>query len=385
MRYGRNLKLFYITHPFSNLHFLAPVLPLIFLAKGFTYTQIVFALVTMITAFQFALEVPSGYFADKFGHKRTFILANILASVLLLLYVFLDTYLLLLVAVFISGVSKSLYSGPDDALIYNTCKAEGVPFRKYFGRMYAFSLFLFALTSIAGGYLFALNPTYPLYAAFVFICVSIVASFFIQSPPLAGKDTSSVKFTNLKKTFALPRLRWIVLYFALIVGSLFMLHLVFLQEYLQSLVGVIVLGFLFSGYRIIQGLASLYNEQIEKLFSEKFFLFSLPLLVAVILIFNSYLPLIYVFFGLIYFSRGILHVYLKHQIQEAAPAHLRATTSSLVKFVQSIYVALAGLVFGYLADMYALSVVFIVLGIFLFVVVVAFYFSRRVLGSSFSQ
>ena len=42
--------------------------------------------------FSFFLEVPSGYFSDKFGHKRTLILSKILMAISLALYIIAEDF-----------------------------------------------------------------------------------------------------------------------------------------------------------------------------------------------------------------------------------------------------------------------------------------------------
>ena len=121
----KDLNLLKWALPFSQLHFLAPVSILIFLSKGFSLEEITIAFTTLIFALYIVFEVPSGFFADKYGRKTSLVLAQILSICSLLLFIFAPSFEWLLIGSVIGGLSGSLFSGADSAILYDTSLVLG--------------------------------------------------------------------------------------------------------------------------------------------------------------------------------------------------------------------------------------------------------------------
>ncbi|NBC23900.1 MAG: MFS transporter, partial [Gammaproteobacteria bacterium] len=96
--------------------------------------QAIFATVILIT------EVPSGYAADLLGRKPTLVVGSVVAGIGHTLLVFADGFLGLVLFEIALGVSASLISGADIALLYDSEAALDRPEeeqRKVVGRLYS--------------------------------------------------------------------------------------------------------------------------------------------------------------------------------------------------------------------------------------------------------
>jgi len=66
------------------------------------------------------LEVPSGYFADRYGRRNTLMTASLFATLGLMIYSFGYGFIDFLIAETVWAVGVSLVSGADSAMFYDT-------------------------------------------------------------------------------------------------------------------------------------------------------------------------------------------------------------------------------------------------------------------------
>lgn len=124
-----NIRRFIAFRIFFNARFYYPVFTILFLDMGLSLEQ--FALLNVIWAATIVLlEVPSGAFADTFGRKNLLVLAGVcmVVEMLILCFVPLGNMQIVFYALalnrIISGVAEAMASGADEALAYDSLKAE---------------------------------------------------------------------------------------------------------------------------------------------------------------------------------------------------------------------------------------------------------------------
>ena len=128
----RNIRLFIAFRVFFNSRFYYPVFAILFLDFGLTLDQ--FAILNLVWALTIVLmETPSGALADSIGRKNLLVFASVcmvlemallcfvpLGDPELIFYIFLANRVL-------SGSAEAAASGADEALAYDSLKAEGNP------------------------------------------------------------------------------------------------------------------------------------------------------------------------------------------------------------------------------------------------------------------
>lgn len=126
----RNTTLFILFRVLFSARFYYPVLAILFLDFGLTLEQ--FALLNAIWAASIVvLEVPSGALADRWGRARMVQLASgfMVAEMAVLVFVPLDhpwvVFAAFAVNRVLSGAGEACASGADEALAYDSLKAEG--------------------------------------------------------------------------------------------------------------------------------------------------------------------------------------------------------------------------------------------------------------------
>ncbi len=127
----RNVRLFIAFRIFFNSRFYYPVFTILFLDFGLTLEQ--FALLNAFWAASIVLfEVPSGAMADIIGRKNLLVIAGALMIIEMAILCLVPRGSAgLLFAAFLlnrvlSGAAEAAASGADEALAYDTLKAEGL-------------------------------------------------------------------------------------------------------------------------------------------------------------------------------------------------------------------------------------------------------------------
>jgi len=126
----KNIRLFIAFRVFFNSRFYYPIFTILFLDFGLTLEQ--FALLNAAWAASIVLfEVPSGALADTVGRKNLLVLTGILMIIEMALLCFVPRgnaqvlFIVFLANRIISGIAEAAASGADEAIAYDTLKAEG--------------------------------------------------------------------------------------------------------------------------------------------------------------------------------------------------------------------------------------------------------------------
>ena len=153
--------------------------------------------VTIVTAF--ALEVPTGIAADRFGRKPCLIGAFVLELAGYLLLAAASDLTGLLVSLGILQLGKSLQSGTFEALLWESLD-EADRERDYvrvYGRINATQLFAVAAASLLGGFLYQVDQRLPFAAAGAAFGVAAIAALWLREPARAAHEPSAHAATHV--------------------------------------------------------------------------------------------------------------------------------------------------------------------------------------------
>ncbi|WP_437735661.1 MFS transporter [Sorangium sp. So ce1335] len=102
-------------------------------------------------------EFPSGYIADRLGHRRALVLGSGAILVGWVLYALARGLLSVLAAELVLGVGYSLISGADAALLYDSLREQGREdeFARWYGRMRSAAQISSAAAALLAGFLYA--------------------------------------------------------------------------------------------------------------------------------------------------------------------------------------------------------------------------------------
>jgi len=150
-------------------------------------------------------EVPTGVFSDRIGRRLTLLLGQIASLASITCYALGHGFAVLALGAALEGLAFSLFSGNNDALLYDTLKAEAAidHFAEWHGRVSA--LFQLALAVSAAVAMLALYFHLTLRMLFVMSllpqAIGIVFALLLSEPPRTGAIPSNI-FAHLREAIA---------------------------------------------------------------------------------------------------------------------------------------------------------------------------------------
>lgn len=220
-RLRRNLDILAWNTFFAELRLYYPVAVLAFdaVSGSFTSAMSVFAVMSVSQAL---FEIPTGIFSDKIGRRMTLIvgaLAEVIgAACIALAFSVPHGILMLYAAGFFIGLGNAMFSGNNEALLYETlsyyrCTHENA---KMLGRISSMGQLGLATSGVLAGLLLLAGFSYQhlMMLSFFPVFVSFVLTLFIVDPPI-HKARQVQTLAHMKDAFSLilqnPRLRWLAI------------------------------------------------------------------------------------------------------------------------------------------------------------------------------
>ncbi|MEE2819399.1 MAG: MFS transporter [Planctomycetota bacterium] len=186
---NKNLKLYPWFACVFHAYFWLPIYFLFF--NSILLLEEVFLLQSIYFLSVVTMEVPSGWFSDRFGRKKTLVVASIFLTASYVLFVFSTAFMTFAIAQLLLAAGIAFNSGTDTSFLYESCEAidkhEEYAQREATATRYSF------LGTAAGGIIGGLiaildyRGTYALSAFAGIILIFISLSF---TEPIQTKDES---------------------------------------------------------------------------------------------------------------------------------------------------------------------------------------------------
>jgi len=370
-----NIRKFYLFQAFSALAFFVPIIVLFWQENGLNLTQIMI-LQSLFSLTVVLLEVPSGYFADVFGRKKSLIFASSFLTIGIFTYSLGHNFHQFLIAEILWAFGVSFVSGTDSAFIYDTLKdlKQEKLYKKTMGNAMFCCLIATSIASVIGGFIGKINFRWTFYAMLPFMILLIPLSISLKEPKRHKHIIERGYLFELLKILKNSlikneKIRWLIIYSAIIAG--FNGAVLWLYQPYFKLTGldIFYFGFVFAAFNLIAALSSKYAHQIEEKLGQKH-----SLILLIILVGGSYLLMsnfIYLFsfsFAFIQqFVRGFSKPVITDYINKLVSSDIRATVLSAQNLVGRLFYAAIIPIIGWIADVYTLVQALFVLGITTFV------------------
>ncbi|MDP1722457.1 MAG: MFS transporter [Candidatus Gottesmanbacteria bacterium] len=186
----RNIRVQRVSSFLSALLFTIPIW-IVYYQQRITIEQISF-LVALQAVIQLVFELPTGAFADMVGKRRSMIICYGTLVVMNIVILFSQHFWQLAIAAVLYGISESLLSGSQEALMYDSAKQDGR--ESEFGKIQANNSFWYqialGLGTVTGGFLYTVSPFVPFLLCAIAALGATVVSFWFIEPSI---DTQ--KFT----------------------------------------------------------------------------------------------------------------------------------------------------------------------------------------------
>jgi len=348
-----------------------PIAVPFFQSKGLSMQEVfslqaLFGLVVLIT------EVPSGYLADLIGRRQTLIIGAVFAGIGQSLLVFADGFWTLAMFELALGISHSLISGADIALLYDTELALGrgeQAQRQVVGRLFSFRTFSEAAAAVCCSLLLLVSMEAVVLVQALVGWLPLLFALTLVEPPVKRLVDSSHRDNMLRICRYLLNgsrlLRLTVL--ALCIWSLTTFYAVWLLQKLWELQGIGLehFGYLWAVLCVTAAVSGRYAHAIEARLGTTALLMIIGLAPAL-----GYLGLDA--FGMVgaylasltfFVSRGLGMVVLRDALNRRIPSEFRATANSLTSFGFRGAFVLTGPVVGYSFDLWGMEVTLLALAV----------------------
>ncbi len=351
----RNIKLLALFNFFTDFKFHSAVLVIYFAKITGSYT-LAMSLFSAIMVSSAIFEVPTGIFSDMIGRKKTVMLGAFSAAVSAVFYAIGGSYWPLFIGALLEGLSRSWYSGNNDAFLYDSLREsrKKETFSHYLGKTKSMFQIALMVGAVVGSVLAAQSFSLVMWLSVVpqFLCFFI--SLFLREPEKTSREKanifshiriSSLRLWNNKK-LRLLSLADIVSYGigessfhfnAAFIGTLWPLWAIGFSRMLSF--GAAFLSFWFSG-KIIRKIGQ-YNILIVTYAYTRvinFIAYGVP---------TVFSPVITASASLFY---GAKEVSINNLMQKEYSEGQRATLASINSFFGNVFYGLFSPILGFIAD-----------------------------------
>lgn len=366
---NRNLGALYLIKIAKWMNLVMPVIVLFYTSNGLSMKDI-FLLQSVYSLTLMTLEIPTGYFADKAGRKTSITLGAALGFGGYLVYSFSFGFWHFVVAEVVLGISQSLVSGADSAMLYDTLAAakQNSKYTKLEGRITSIGNFGEAFAGIIGGLLAVSSLRTPFYVQTCVAMIALPAALLLKEPPVKVhkskpglKQVGSIIYAALHGN---NKLKWNT-FFSAITGAATLTMAWMAQPYFMHIgMPVSMYGFVWAALNLSVGMAAMYAWRFENRFGVP-----RTVLTFTVLLFGSYLILPFVpgYFSLLvlllfYMARGLATPTLRNYINIISTSETRATVLSVRNFLIRFIFAVTGPVWGYITDRFSLPAAILTAG-----------------------
>ncbi|MCK4635675.1 MAG: MFS transporter [Candidatus Moranbacteria bacterium] len=339
----------YFIFVFTQRRNFLPILPIYFLTIPNAQIQQIGIYIAVGALASFLLEIPSGYFADIFGHKRTLVLSKIFMLLSSLFFIFATGFWHFVLGSVCISLGWSFMSGASNAFMYETfikLKRER-DYARIMSKISANVSLLCIPFIITLPFFTKINMILPFVIWTIFDLFGLFAVLLLADP----KNGVKISKENQKSVFSLLKEAVKDKFFsiAIFTGSIsaFMTAMgTFRPTYLESLgMQVVFLGFIMGGSRFIWFLIGHRIHLVEKFLSMKqHFIVEIFIFVGglFLLAFFSNVYIVALFFILLngywlgreqLIDNYFLKDYIKDENYKATLISVRSQVSAIIKIV----------------------------------------------------
>lgn len=365
----KQLYIFFLAQFFFSLYLYYSVSTFFYISRGLVFSQIgLLFTIWFITSVIF--EIPTGRFADKYGHNISLSIAAILMSLFCFITAFANDFYIFVMAMIINGIGSSFWSNSGESWLYETLKdfKHTDKYSKFLGINQAINASALVCAGILGGYLFEYTTYLPYAVTGLLFLLPALLYLLLQKPSVYYQK--SLGFVSYFDGLKIISQSTSLIYLTILFVTFYLT-----QDFIKELSGKVYLeniGFSFSQIGIIHSLFWLVEAivawqafRVIKVFSARLILVGLLLLQIIIFLGLSliHIPIGLGLIGGHYMIKGIVGIVLGEKINSLLPSKQRALCLSCISFVYSLIGLLAFPIMGMIVDQYGLSVSFIVMSI----------------------
>lgn len=355
----RNIYLLRLLRVANMALFTIPVLVVYYRHHGLSM-QDVMLLQAIFAVTMVLIEVPSGYFSDVLGRRKTMIIGTILAMCGWACYVVAASFSEFLVAEAFLGIGMSFMSGTDSAMLYDSLLELGHTEQslKEEGAQMSYANFSEAGASVIGGALAAVSLHLPFYVQAVWMLLPIVASVMLVEPSVHRRAGHQAGWQEMKdilsRVFRHDRqIRSLIISSSILSAST--LTMVWLIQPYWTYVGIPValFGVLWASGNALVGVVSIRAHRVAERYSTHSILAVLMVAVSLSSIVAGLWPSMITagLLAVMYISRGLLNPIVNNDLNKHVTSGQRATVLSIRQLGMRFLFCVIAPSIGYIGDL----------------------------------
>lgn len=194
----RNIKLLALFNFFTDLKFHSAFLILYFV-KVTGSLALGMSIFSVIYIFSALFEVPTGIYSDLIGRRKTIILGAISATLSAVFYAIGFNYWWLFAGAILEGLSRSWYSGNNDAFLHDTLTQLGKRdyYEHYLGRVSSMFQFALMIGAVFGSILAYFSFAWVMWLSVIPQLICFIISTKMLNPTIQNKKDSGNIFSHL--------------------------------------------------------------------------------------------------------------------------------------------------------------------------------------------
>jgi len=369
MSFKNNIKILTWFNFFTDFRLYSPV-AIIYFAKvtgSYALGMSIFSIVMVSSAL---FEIPTGLFSDMIGRRKTVIWGAAAAVVYAIFYAIGQSFWILVVGALFEGLSRSFYSGNNNALLYDTLADAGKKhqYDEFLGRVSSMFQFALAISGIVGGVLANWSFALVMWISVIPQVVCFILSLQLEEPKKQSTESGNI-YTHLKAAYINfaknEKLRLLTI--SSVLGYGFGEASYQFQSAFYSMVWPIwAIGIAKAITNFCAALSFHFAGRILKKFNGLKILIIDNIYNRIVNIISTAFPTIFsplimsttsLFFGVTSVTKSAL-------FQEEFSQEQRATMGSLISFAGSIFFGFMAFLLGFVADKITPAKAFLVLQIF---------------------
>jgi len=328
-------------------------------------------LVSTLSGFLF--EIPSGYIADKIGHKKALVVSSVSSVLSTSFFLFADSVSFLFLGGIFLSIGVAFMSGTGTAFIHETLRALGreSEFREIMGKMKSIGFAVPIVLTILIPFFVSISWKLPFAISLISDLVGFVAICSLVTPPVPQEHIDEIRLSNFRQVmheaYKINFFRYAI--FSGILGGVLFGVGGFRAVY-QSALGIPVVwfGVLFGIGRGFASLLLWHSGRIQKLFKTPAQIYVAKLVVFSVLIIalgltHSVWGIAILFIFINAFQWGLGNI--GYSVEATGKSKFKATLLSVKSQIQMIVGGGAAFLLGYLIEVIGYSKSFIVLALVL--------------------
>src|SRR3989338_378144 len=196
-----NIKVFTWFNFFTDFKLYAPIAIIYFsqVSGSFALGMSIFS-ITMISSAIF--EIPTGVFSDRIGRRKTVIFGALSAVVFSIFYAIGQSFWILAIGALFEGLSRSFYSGNNDAMLHDTLAQTGDEHKydEFLGRISSMFQAALAVSAILGGILATWSFPLIMWLSVIPQLVCFYLAFKLIEPKLHSSQSGNI-YQHLKEAY----------------------------------------------------------------------------------------------------------------------------------------------------------------------------------------